>query len=158
MPSLQNTSSSEVRFPSGLFNGMLLEQKQSALAPAAIANLKPKHLEIVSLHLAGFRNKDIAKRLGCASQTVVNVLQSDAARDVIVAAMERYYTDFMELAPSAVSALRDSLQDESNPDLRLRAAGMWFKGAGWEQRERTGTAEAEVRQILIQAENVQLNG
>ena len=108
--------------------------------------------------MAGLRNKDIAKRLGSASQTVVNVLQSDAARDVIVAAMERYYTDFMELAPSAVSALRDSLQEESNPDLRLRAAGMWFKGAGWEQRERTGSAEAEVRQILIQAENVQLNG
>ena len=63
MLSLQNTSSSEVRFPSGVFNGMLLEQKQSALAPAAIAQLKPKHLEIVSLHLAGFRNLAVLRKL-----------------------------------------------------------------------------------------------
>jgi hypothetical protein len=35
---------------------------------------------------------------------------------------------------------------------------MWFKGSGWEQKERAGAAEAEVRQILIQANNVQLNG
>jgi len=157
MPSLQSTSSSELRFPNGTLDGLLLEQKQSALVPASISKLRPKHLEIVSLHLAGFKNKDIAKRLGCAGQTVVNVLQSEAARDVIVSAMERYYTDFMELAPSAVSALKDALRDDGNPDLRLRAAGMWFKGAGWEHRERTGSAEAEVRQILIQAENVQLN-
>ena len=155
---LQSSESLTLKLPNGALDGIAKTEVAARLVPETLSTLKPKHLEIISLHLAGFKNRDIAKRVSCTTATVINVLQSDAGRDVIVSAMERYYTDFMELAPDAIMALKDSLRDDSNPDLRLRAAGMWLKGAGWENKDRGGGAEAQVRQILIQADNVQLNG
>ena len=58
-----------------------------------------------------------------------------------------------------MQVVEDTLDNEDNPDLRLRAAGMWIKTSGWEQRRKTvQTSEDQVKNILIQANNVQMNG
>jgi len=50
-------------------------------------------------------------------------------------------------------------EDDDNPDLKLRAASMWLKTSGWEGRKKNvQTSEDKVKNILIQATNVQLNG
>ena len=54
---------------------------------------------------------------------------------------------------------QDDSEDDENPDLRLRAASMWLKTSGWEGRKKSvQTSEDKVKNILIQANNIQMNG
>ena len=111
------------------------------------------------MHLAGLKNKDIARNLGVTKATVVNIVHSRKGREVIDSALEKYYDEFQELAPQVVNVVKQTLGDDDNPDLRLRAANMWIKASGWEHRRQTAqTSEDQVKNILIQANNVQLTG
>ena len=77
----------------------------------------------------------------------------------IEGAMEKYYDEFYELAPKVVKTIKQTLEDDENPDLRLRAASMWLKTSGWEGRKKSvQTSEDKVKNILIQANNIQMNG
>jgi hypothetical protein len=121
--------------------------------------LRPIHYRVISLHLSGLRNTDISRQLGIHQQTVVNVVHSRLGREAIEGAMEKYYDEFYELAPKVVKTIKQTLDDDENPDLRLRAANMWLKTSGWEGRKKSvQTSEDKVRNILIQANNVQMNG
>tara|TARA_Y100000296_G_C5067708_1_gene203204 strand:- start:186 stop:659 length:474 start_codon:yes stop_codon:yes gene_type:complete len=121
--------------------------------------LRPIHYRVLSLHLSGLKNIDISRQLGITNQTVVNVVHSRLGREAIEGAMEKYYDEFYELAPKVVKTIRQTLEDDENPDLRLRAASMWLKTSGWEGRKKSvQTSEDKVKNILIQANNIQMNG
>ena len=86
------------------------------------------------------------------------MVHSRLGREAIEGAMEKYYDEFYELAPKVVKTIRQTLEDDENPDLRLRAASMWLKTSGWEGRKKSvQTSEDKVKNILIQANNVQMN-
>ena len=123
-----------------------------------LKELRPIHYRIISLHLTGLKNIDISRQLGIHKQTVVNEVHSRLGREAIEGAMEKYYDEFYELAPKVVKTIRQTLDDDENPDLKLRAASMWLKTTGWENRKKSvQTSEDKVRNILIQANNVQMN-
>ena len=55
--------------------------------------------------------------------------------------------------------IKENLNDDENPELRLRAASIWLKTSGWEGRKKSvQTSEDKVKNILIQAKNIQMNG
>ncbi len=121
--------------------------------------LRPIHYRIISMHLSGLKNTEISRQIGVHQQTVVNVVHSRLGREAIEGAMEKYYDEFYELAPKVVKTIRQTLDDDENPDLKLRAANMWLKSSGWEGRKKSvQTSEDKVKNILIQANNVQMNG
>lgn len=152
---MMNTSEVSFDFPAGTFESIVFETRGAS----ELKRLRPLHYEIISMHLAGVRNKDIARQLDCTKATVVNIIHSRLGREAIEGALEKYYDEFQELAPKVVQVVEDTLDNEDNPDLRLRAAGMWIKTSGWEQRRKTvQTSEDQVKNILIQANNVQMNG
>lgn len=150
-------STSEVlpELPTGCLETIVFESH----GPSELKRLRPLHFEIISMHLAGLRNKDIARQLGITQATVVNIVHSRLGREAIEGALEKYYDEFQGLAPKVVQVVTDTLDNDENPDLRLRAAGMWIKTSGWEHRRKTvQTSEDQVKNILIQANNVQMNG
>ena len=109
--------------------------------------------------MSGLKNIDIGRQIGITPQTVVNVVHSRLGREAIEGAMEKYYDEFYELAPKVVKTIKQTLEDDENPDLRLRAASMWLKTSGWEGRKKSvQTSEDKVKNILIQANNIQMNG
>ena len=149
------TSEASFELPAGALESIIFESYGSS----ELKRLRPLHYKIISLHLAGVRNKDIAQQIGCTKATVVNIVHSRLGREAIEGALEKYYDEFQELAPKVVKVVNETLENEENPDLRLRAAGMWIKTSGWEQRRKTvQTSEDQVKNILIQANNVQMNG
>ena len=140
--------------PSGSLESVVFE----GFSSPQLKELRPIHYRIISLHLSGLKNIDISRQLGIHKQTVVNVVHSRLGREAIEGAMEKYYDEFYELAPKVVKTIKQTLEDDENPDLRLRAASMWLKTSGWEGRKKTvQTSEDKVRNILIQANNVQMN-
>ena len=111
------------------------------------------------MHLSGLKHVDISKELGITRLTVLNVVHSRLGREVIEGSLEKYYDEFYELAPKVVKTIKQTLEDDNNPDLKLRAASMWLKTSGWEGRKKSvQTSEDKVKNILIQATNVQMNG
>ena len=141
--------------PTGSLESVVFEGFSSPQLKA----LRPIHYRVLSLHLSGLKNIDISRQLGITNQTVVNVVHSRLGREAIEGAMEKYYDEFYELAPKVVKTIRQTLEDDENPDLRLRAASMWLKTSGWEGRKKSvQTSEDKVKNILIQANNVQMNG
>ena len=140
--------------PVGALESIIFESAHST----ELKRLRPLHFKMISMHLAGLKNKDIARQLGVTKATIVNIVHSRKGREVIDNALEKYYDEFQELAPQVVNVVKQTLGDDENPDLRLRAAGMWIKASGWDQRRKTvQTSEDKVRNILIQATNVQMN-
>jgi|TARA_R110000744_G_scaffold341003_2_gene446302 hypothetical protein len=150
LPEIQSFS-----LPTGSLESVVFESYSSPQLKA----LRPIHYRVISLHLSGLKNTDISRQLNIHQQTVVNVVHSRLGREAIEGAMEKYYDEFYELAPKVVKTIRQTLDDDQNPDLRLRAASMWLKTSGWEGRKKSvQTSEDKVKNILIQANNVQLNG
>ncbi len=150
LPEIQSFS-----LPTGSLESVVFESYSSPQLKA----LRPIHYKVISLHLSGLKNIDISRQLNIHQQTVVNVVHSRLGREAIEGAMEKYYDEFYELAPKVVKTIRQTLDDDQNPDLRLRAASMWLKTSGWEGRKKSvQTSEDKVKNILIQANNVQLNG
>ena len=150
LPEIQSFS-----LPTGSLESVVFESYSSPQLKA----LRPIHYKVISLHLSGLKNTDISRQLNIHQQTVVNVVHSRLGREAIEGAMEKYYDEFYELAPKVVKTIRQTLDDDQNPDLRLRAASMWLKTSGWEGRKKSvQTSEDKVKNILIQANNVQLNG
>ena len=124
-----------------------------------LLKLRPLHYRILSLHLAGLKHIDISDQLGITKLTVLNVVHSRLGREVIEGSLEKYYDEFYELAPKVVKTIKQTLEDDDNPDLKLRAASMWLKTSGWEGRKKSvQTSEDKVKNILIQANNIQMNG
>ena len=150
-------SGSEISFdlPSGALENIVFE----SYGASELKRLRPLHYKIISMHLAGVRNKDIARQVGCTKATIVNIVQSRLGREAIEGALEMYYDEFHELAPKVVQVISDTLDNDENPDLRLRAANTWIKTSGWEHRRKVvQTSEDQVKNILIQANNVQMSG
>jgi len=124
-----------------------------------LQKLRPLHYKIISLHLSGLKHIEISEQVGVTKLTVLNVVHSRLGREVIEGSLEKYYDEFYELAPQVVKTIKQTLEDDDNPDLKLRAANMWLKTSGWEGRKKSvQTSEDKVKNILIQANNVQMNG
>jgi len=150
LPEIQSFS-----LPTGSLESVVFESYSSPQLKA----LRPIHYRVISLHLSGLKNIDISRLIGITPQTVVNVVHSRLGREAIEGAMEKYYDEFYELAPKVVKTIKQTLEDDENPDLRLRAASMWLKTSGWEGRKKSvQTSEDKVKNILIQANNIQMNG
>ena len=101
-----------------------------------LLKLRPLHYRILSLHLSGLKHVDISDQLGITRLTVLNVVHSRLGREVIEGSLEKYYDEFYELAPKVVKTIKQTLEDDDNPDLKLRAASMWLKTSGWEGRKK----------------------
>ena len=152
---MMSTPELSFELPVGALESIIFESSHAT----ELKRLRPLHYKIISMHLAGLKNKDIARNLGVTKATVVNIVHSRKGREVIDSALEKYYDEFQELAPQVVNVVKQTLGDDDNPDLRLRAANMWIKASGWEHRRQTvQTSEDQVKNILIQANNVQLTG
>ena len=103
-------SGSEISFdlPSGALENIVFE----SYGASELKRLRPLHYKIISMHLAGVRNKDIARQVGCTKATIVNIVHSRLGREAIEGALEKYYDEFQELATKVVQVISDTLDND----------------------------------------------
>jgi hypothetical protein len=94
---------------------------------AALQNLRAVHYKIISLHIGGMSNTDIARKLNLTNQTVGKCLASDLAQGIIqqwaedsIETATTLKEQLVELGTLAVYTLEDILLH--NPDDRARLA------------------------------------
>lgn len=82
--------------------------------------IKSKHLRILELDLQGvYSRSQIANMIGCSMPTITNVLASEAVQAFKRRALSRAEDEYSSLMPSAIQAVRESLNPEL-ADLNLR--------------------------------------
>lgn len=120
--------------------------------------LRPKHLQIVNLFMAGLPRQEIADVMGCTPQTITNTINDPAVKAVWQAEMQQALLELDSLFPLAVAAVRENLQQGSRKE-KLRAAQDIFKVRGLykETVAKADTAEDVMQRIRDVYNNVQVN-
>jgi len=94
-----------------------------------IKRLKGRHLRIITLHMSGKSNKDIALELHCSETWVAVILSHPLSLEYKKRLLTRQENEFDALFGKSVGVLRESL-DNNDPALRLRAVDLIFRGQG----------------------------
>jgi predicted transcriptional regulator len=109
--------------------------------------------KVLSLHLRGFTQKEIAKLLGRCEHHVSRICRERRYLEAFDAKLDTIDDEFLRLKPDALRALADSLHSREET-VRLRASEIWFKltgqggyGNGADDRARV-TAE-DIAQAII---------
>jgi len=114
-----------------------------------LKNLSPKHKKMLSLHLRGISNRDIATIMGMHEVRVSIILNDDLCKAWKARAVGFFDDEFNALYAPAIEAVRSGLTSE-NESIRLKAADKFFKGTGKYQRheKREDSAEDLVARVL----------
>ena len=84
---------------------------------------------IMTLHMRGMSQAEIAKKVNLNTNTVNNICRSDKYRAAFKLRLEGLDDELLTLKSKAIQAL-DSALTSPNPDTQLRAASEFFKTAG----------------------------
>lgn len=85
---------------------------------------------VLSLEMRGFRLTEISKVLAVSYPTVVAATKTKQYRRMFASALDECDDEFTKLKPQAIRAVADGLAD-SDSAIALKAADMWFRGAGY---------------------------
>lgn len=109
-----------------------------------LKKLRPKHKNVIALHLRGLSNRDVAFVTGLHEQYIGDILGDPLSHEVIQAYLSGIDHELAALAPKAVDALRSGL-DSDNNSIKLQAADRFFKVTGkYAQAESTGETAEDV--------------
>ena len=87
--------------------------------------LQPYHWQIIRLHLAGYRNGEVANEVGCVDETVSRTLKHPEAKRLKRELQEATEEHLHSLFPKAVGVV-DDVMSETDPKLRLHAVDRWM--------------------------------
>lgn len=125
-----------------------------------LKRLKPRHKQVIALHLAGWESQRIAEKLDLTVAWVSTVLSDPLAREVISNFDELHEEEFKRLRVLANDAIRRALHPDKPDSTRLKAARMFHqRESELGLKDKGETAEDVMAKILqkIEAENVQIN-
>ena len=125
-----------------------------------LKKLKPKHKRIIALHLSGWSNNAIAKKLNYDATYISVVINDPSAQDIIAKFDELHEEEFKRLRILANETLRVAMQPDKPDSTKLAAARTFYKReTDMDLRPPEQTAEDVMQNILqkIEAENVQIN-
>jgi len=92
--------------------------------------LRPIHKKIIALHIAGWKNLDIAEACNCTPTQVSMILRTEQAKEIIHLHDEQLEAEFKRLKSAANDVLRDCM-DRDKPDaVRLKAVNTFLKANG----------------------------
>lgn len=137
---------------------------------AKLKKLNSKHMTMISMHLAGARNSEIADHFGCTQSRVSLVLTDPLAKEVIARALDAKKMELDALAGTAIDAVREGLRD-GGMNTKLRAVNVYSKlrDSLTDKDKGTVTAEDVIARMLdtvaskgfhytrIEGQNVQVN-
>lgn len=130
-----------------------------------LEQIKPRHKQIIALHLSGYKNKEIAQVSGYTEAWISTLLRDPIVKELL----EEAYNEQSQRLKALFSDVVDSLKDGLDPRKaqikdRLKASEVWHKLNGDINKEGAGatdSAENIVGRILQEAKdgevNVQIN-
>lgn len=124
-----------------------------------LKKLNVRHRKIVALHLEGYRNKDIAAKLGMTQARICILLNDPLLQQEIAKHSGLVKQELESLSGSAVNAVREALHSDRMGD-RLRGVDRFVKlREALDTGEKSETAEDIASRILanIKDSNVQIN-
>lgn len=101
--------------------------------------------QVLSMHLAGKKVKEIKESTGYSESTIYNILDNEEVNTVRQQLLAYYDKEFEALYPGVIEAIRQGLQ---NPEKMLEAASLWGRMSGKGKEKDSG------KQMSISAENV----
>ena len=119
-----------------------------------LATLKPVHLEMIEMHLHGWKNRDIAEAFSTTDSRVSILFHDPLAESIIAGARKDSEKRLSALHEKAVDVISDAMDTEKTIDDRLKGANLYFKENGKRSDDGAETAEDIVQKIL----NMQING
>lgn len=115
-----------------------------------LARLRIKHLRVLSLHMQGGSNTEIATLLEVTPAFVANTIRDELSQEVIAAGLADYEHELKALAPLVVERTRRALRDGDHKDA-LGAANFWAKTQGkFAATEKTASSAEDVVQKILQ--------
>ena len=134
-------------------------------------SVRPRWRFVLELHLAGHAversrpgKPSICELTGYTPASVYRILAREEVRELHQELVDGLDQEFKNLYPEVIEAVRDGLQPEAEPGVRLQAAKLWLKSHGKHQpaagptNQVNLTAEDVVIQILNQQQQQQVGG
>lgn len=115
--------------------------------------LKPIHLDMIEMHLRGYKNKDIADAFSVTDSTISLLLSDPLAEQIIKEARKESDMRMSALYSKAVDVLDDAMDGTNGISDRLKGASTYFNEANKKGTDQAETAEDIVAKIM----NLQLN-
>ena len=94
-----------------------------------LKELKPRHKQVIALHLQGISSNDIARSVGYDAAWVCTVLADPLVQPYLDKFNEMVDRELMALKPKAVEVVRDGMESTSER-IRLAASDKVFKATG----------------------------
>jgi transcriptional regulator with XRE-family HTH domain len=122
------------------------------LVPVDKDKLNPTGRKVLSLHLRGFRQKEIAAMLGLNEQHVSRICRERRYIEAFDTKLNLVDDEFLRLKPDAYRALANGLRSQEEA-ISLRAAEVYFKltGQGGYGREGAGNGAGVSAEDIAQA-------
>lgn len=122
-----------------------------------LKKLKPRHLQVIRLHLEGLPNRRVAQQLGMTDSQVSLILSDPLTRPILARASEQWDLEFDALYGLHLDALREGLQSGDVRD-RIRAASVYGRERLERRKQDTGGSESaeDVIARMLQL-NIQVN-
>ena len=95
-----------------------------------LKRLNVKHRNVIALHLRGLSARDIRDITGLCERSVYKIINDPLSQDIVRHYIEGIDAELEALAPLAVGAVRDGLNEKQDPRVRLLAADRFFKATG----------------------------
>ena len=128
-----------------------------------LKRLRPKHIQVLALHLQGMKQSHIANRLGLSQPWVSNVISDPLSQEYITQFLEEQKGRLTGLFARSLDAVQEGLEavhpTSDNPlyGTRLKAADMVFKLQGsYDEVVSSDESAEDVIERMLQV-NVQVN-
>lgn len=127
-------------------HGMGTTTDRSSVRDAKMAH---RDYKILAMHLAGYKQKDIAEQLGLGIVTVSRVLNSDRVLRLRQQILQTYELEFELQMPGVLELLRTKMDSEDEA-VQLRAIDMYLKMFGkYKPKDQSATLNLTAEDVVF---------
>lgn len=89
-----------------------------------LSRLKPRHRQVITLHIAGHSNNDIAKVMNLSPATISLVLSDPLSQTIIQQALDDAQGELSALTLRSIDTIREAMDPTKTPKIETRLRGV----------------------------------